>query len=509
MTTTAGPVAQERRAVSAREITITDTTLRDGHQSLWAARMPTAMMLPVARHQERAGSGLVDVLGHTHHVTAVRFLQENPWQRIRALRRIFQRRPMVAGLGGQVFGLFDRAPDDVRHAFLEQLVDCGVSYVRDAHGLLDVESYVANLGYAKQLGVKTIAALVFSESPVHTDELYAARAREIVERTDADWVMIKDSSGLLTPERTATLVSALRAAVGERVLTLHSHCTTGLAGRVYMVGVAHGVDDVHCAIWPLALGSSQPSLATVARNLREEGYRVDVDDLEIERASEYLVREARAHGLPLGKAVEYDHFHYRHQMPGGMLTNLEAQLRDAGLSDRFDDILRETSRVREELGWPTMVTPYSQFVVNQAVLNVIDGDRYATVPDQVKMYALGHYGALLAPVDPNVLDRIVSRGSPAIAAEAGELPAALPRLRQRFPDADEAEALLRFMCAASDVDRMLEREARDPSTRESGRGLISNRTAGLVPLLAKLAEGGDPGDQLVVERPGLRVRVRR
>jgi oxaloacetate decarboxylase alpha subunit len=508
MTATAEPGAPKRDTVGAREITITDTTLRDGHQSLWAARMPTAMMLPVARHQERAGSGLVDVLGHTHHVTAVRFLQENPWERLRALRRVFHRRPMVAGLGGQVFGVFDRAPDDVRHAFLEQLVDCGVSYVRDAHGLLDVDSYVANLGYAKRLGARTIAGLVFSESPVHTDELYATRAREIVERADVDWIMIKDSGGLLTPERTATLVPALRAAVGDRVLTLHSHCTTGPAARVYMVGVAHGVDDVHCAIWPLALGSSQPSLATVARNLREQGYLVDLDDREIEQASDFLVREARARGLPLGKAVEYDHFHYRHQMPGGMLTNLEVQLRDAGLADRFGDILAETSRVREELGWPTMVTPYSQFVVNQAVLNVIDGDRYATVPDQVKMYALGYYGAPLAPVDPDVLDRIVARGSPAIARDVTDVPDALPNLRRQFPHADNSELLLRFMCAASDVDRMLERESRDPSTSESARTPGSNRTAGLARLLASLAEG-DRGDQLVVERPGLRVRVRR
>lgn len=507
MTATAEPGAAKRNTGGAREITITDTTLRDGHQSLWAARMPTAMMLPVARHQELAGSGLVDVLGHTHHVTAVRFLRENPWERLRALRRIFQRRPMVAGLGGQVFGVFDRAPDDVRHAFLQQLVECGVSYVRDAHGLLDVDSYVANLGYAKRLGARTIAGLVFSESPVHTDELYAARAREIVERADADWIMIKDSSGLLTPERTATLVPALRAAIGDRVLTLHSHCITGLAGRVYMVGVAHGVDDVHCAIWPLALGSSQPSLATVARNLREEGYQVDIDDREIEQASDFLAREARSRGLPLGRAVEYDQFHYRHQMPGGMLTNLEVQLRDAGLADRFGEILAETSRVREELGWPTMVTPYSQFVVNQAVLNVIDSDRYATVPDQVKMYALGYYGALLAPVDPDVLDRIVARGSPAITGDASDVPNALPGLRKQFPQADDSELLLRYMCAGPDVDRMLDREAHHPSTNELAAVPSSRRIAGLVGVLSRLAERG-PGGEVVVERHGLRVRVR-
>ena len=438
-----------------RTITITDTTLRDGHQSLWAARMSTEWMIPVAQRLESSRIPRVDVLGHAHLMWAVRFMREDPWERIRRLRAAMPTPALRASVGGQVTGSFRIAPDDVRQLFMQCAVANGVDYLASSHGILDVDVIVEGMHWAKAAGARTILPLVYSLSPVHTDELFAAVTREVCQRSEVDVVMIKDSGGLLTPERTASLVRALRDAAGHRQLTLHGHCTTGLAGRVYMVGAEAGVDDLQCGIWPLALGTAQPAVQTVVRNLRDEGYDVDVDLTELEAASEYLLQLTEATGLPRGEALEYDHGQYLHQVPGGMMSNLRLQLKEAGLLDRLDEILVETGRVRAELGWPTMVTPYSQFVVNQAMFNVVTGERYKIVPDEVKIYALGGFGRLLAPIDPDVLDRIMVDEAKLSSFLARAREPMVEQLRRDYPSATDEERLLRYMCSASDIEALL------------------------------------------------------
>jgi oxaloacetate decarboxylase alpha subunit len=489
-----------------RNITITDTTLRDGQQTLWATRMRTEWMVPVIERQEKSGVSTVDVTGVFHFLSMVRFLQEDPWERIRTFRRLLSRPTLAAAAGGDTFGIFNVAPLDIRELFIEACIRNGIDLIRDFHGLLDVDIMAENLKFAKKAGARTQASLVFSESPVHTDELYETRAREIVRRANVDWVQIKDSGGLLTPERAGSLIDAVRRGAGDAKVTLHSHCIAGMAHRVYMIGAEHGVDDLQCSIWPLALGWAQPSMQTVVRNLREEGYVVEVDDREIDAASEYLIELARRHGLPLGAAIEYDHRHYYHQIPGGMWANLLLQLKEAGLLDRLQDIVRETSRVRSELGWVTMVTPYSQFVVNQALLNILTGERYTTVPDQVKMYVLGYFGKPLASVDPNVMDRIIENGSKTIKEEPEELQPALPGLRKRNPKASDEELLLRYMCSEQEIALMLER--RDSPVRPQPVDRLPGRVEVrvLTDLLGRIAALRD-APEVVVEKGALRIRV--
>ncbi|HSQ05168.1 MAG TPA: carboxylase, partial [Burkholderiales bacterium] len=307
----------------------------------------------------------------------------------------------------------------------------------------------------KALDMELVGAIVYCHSPAHTDEFFAQKTREFVERGDVDVMMIKDPGGLLTPDRIRTLVPAMLKVIGGKVpLELHSHCITGLAPLVYLEGVKLGVTQIQTSIAPLANGQAQPATQTIARNLREMGYTIDIDDKLVTEVGEHFRAVAENEGLPVGVPQEYDEFHYRHQIPGGMLANMKFQLQQAGLMHKYQEVLEETARVFKELGWPVMVTPFSQLVGIQAVLNVVQGERYRTIPDEVKKYAVGFYGKLVAPIEPNVLDRIIANGSPKIPLAPQPLEPAVPGLRKRYPNMSDEERLLRYLYAGSQVDDM-------------------------------------------------------
>jgi oxaloacetate decarboxylase alpha subunit len=256
-------------------------------------------------------------------------------------------------------------------------------------------------------------------------------------------VFLKDPSGLLKPERVQTLIPVLRTAVGALPLQLHTHCLTGLGPICALEAIRLGVDTVHTATSVLAHGASQPPTEWVALNARRMGFEVTLNVDGLQPVADHFRYVAAQEGKPLGVVAEYDPFHYEHQIPGGMISNLRSQLRDIGLEHRLDEMLEESARVRRELGYPIMVSPFSQFVATQAALNVIQEERYATVPDEIRKYALGYYGKLAAPVDPNVLDRIVGKEQP-VTARPGELLApALGRVRrERGPFASDEDLLL-------------------------------------------------------------------
>jgi oxaloacetate decarboxylase alpha subunit len=292
-------------------------------------------------------------------------------------------------------------------------------------------------------------------SPVHTDELYVNTARGLVERAGVDAIMLKDSGALLTVDRIRTLVPAVRKVIGDTTFELHSHCITGLAPLVYIEGVKHGVDQVHTSIAPLANGPAQPATQTMVRNLRDMGYTVNVDDRLIDEVSDHFRRVAENEGKPVGVPMEYDAFHYEHQVPGGMMSNFKQSLADAGFANRLNEVLHECARVRKELGWPMLITPFAQLVGTQALINVVQGERYRVIPDAVKKYALGYYGKLLAPVEPDVLDRIVENGSQEIALTPSPPEPVVAKLRARYPNMSDEERLLRHMYAGRQVDEML------------------------------------------------------
>ena len=443
----------ERSTLS--EIKVIDTTFRDAHQSLWATRMTTAMMLPVAEEMDRAGFEAIDLMSAVQFDVCVRFLKEDPWDRLRRMRERVTRTKLQSAMRSKSLMSFDVQPDDINFLWLECLAKNGIRRVRAIDALGDLDNIVGILRKVKELGMESVGSVVYCQSPVHTDAFYAQKARELVDRADIDVMMIKDPGGLLTVDRIRTLVPAMIKVMGPVPLELHSHCMTGLAPLVYLEGVKLGVTQIQTSIAPLANGAAQPATQTQVRNLRSMGYTVKIDDSRVQHVSEYFRRVAEDNGLPLGVPMEYDQFHYEHQIPGGMLTNMKSQLQRAGLIHKFQEVLEETARVFRELGWPTMVTPLSQMVCTQAVLNVIQGERYRTVPDVVKKYALGYYGRPLAPIEANVLDRIVSHGSAKIALTPHPPEPAVPALRKKYPSMSDEERLLRHLYPGSEVDGLV------------------------------------------------------
>ena len=447
--------ASARPAATSRTIAVVDQTLRDAHQCLWATRMTTAHMLPVAELMDRIGFQRIEVIAAIQFDVCVRFLKEDPWERVRLVRKRITHTPLSSFFRSKNLVSFDFVPDDIVAFWVERLIANGVAEIGSFDGLNDVDNMLAALTVAKRMGVKTVGALSYCLSPVHTDELYVRTAKELVERGNVDAIWLKDAGGLLTVDRIRTLVPAVMKVIGNRRFELHSHCLTGVAPLVYLEGVKAGADCIHTSIAPLANGAAQPSIQSMARNLRAMGYRLDVDDDLIHKVGDHFRRIAEQEGKPVGEVLEYDAFHYEHQIPGGMLSNFRVQLAELGLSHKLQELLEECARVRQELGYPIMITPFAQFVGTQAVLNVIHGERYRHVPDEVKKYALGYYGKLLAPIAPDILDRIVANGSPRIALKPEPLAPGLARLRAQYPRASDDELSLRAMFAGSQVDDMI------------------------------------------------------
>jgi oxaloacetate decarboxylase alpha subunit len=256
-------------------------------------------------------------------------------------------------------------------------------------------------------------------------------------------VYLKDASGLLTPERAKTLVPAIKAACGALPLHLHSHCLTGLAPYTACRAVELGVDVVHTATSALANGASHPATEWFTRNIRRGGFEVPVDLAPVEEVADRLRYIARRERKPLGDIVEYDAFHYEHQMPGGMISNLKSQLTPLGIGHRLPEVLEEAARVRCDLGYPIIVSPFAQFVMTQAVLNVMGKERYATVPDEVRKYVLGYYGEIAGPIDPNLFDRIANGIEPTSARPGDLLEPGIRKLRrERGPFLSDDDLLL-------------------------------------------------------------------
>ena len=431
---------------------IVDTTLRDGHQCLWATRMPTRMMLPVAETFDRAGFHAIELMGNVHFDACVRYLGENPWERMRAMKRRITRTPLQGFLRSACVLGFELQPMDLNRLWVELLFAHGLERIVAFDGLHDFDNIAEPLRHAKRLGARAIAWLIFSESPVHTDALYARKAREIIARAQVDEIIIQDTSGILTPERAATLIPAVKKEIGGMALGLHSHSLVGLPQRTYLEAVKHGVDCLYTCIAPIADGNAPPAVQRVARNLRHAGFELDIDDGAIDQIARHFEAAARAEGRPFGRVRDFDLAQFDHQIPGGVLSNLVAQLEQAGIGERIEEVLEECGRVRAEFGYPIQVTPFSQLIAVQATLNVLHGERYAVVPDEVKKYALGYFGKPLAPVQGDVLDRIVERGARSIALRPEAPPPAVPRLRAKYPGIGDEERLLRHSFPGDLID---------------------------------------------------------
>lgn len=451
-----GPV---RGSGAGETVRIIDTSIRDGQMSLWATGMTTASILPLARDMNEANYAAMEILGAAFFKKLVRELKDNPFDRVRRFRalapdatlRVIHSRHALA---------FQITPPDVYRLLTEQLKASGVDEVRMSDPSNTVATWVRNKTHAEAAGLRVIINLVYSSSPKHSDEYFREKARAAAALAPAE-ICIKDPGGLLTPERVRTLVPTVQAEIGDIPLSFHGHCNNGLGLMNALEAVELGIRKVDSAIPPLANGASLPSVVVLARNLRSRGYRLEIDDAAIERAAQKLEEYRVATGLPAGRTAEYDETYYTHQVPGGMISNLRFQLGRLGMGDRVDEVLEEVGRVRKDLGYPIMVTPYSQFVGTQATLNVTTGTRYGQVVDEILQYAAGMWGQEERDdIDPDVLDRLMSNPRAAEVAsgptleEMADLPVAELRRRIGAQDVSDEEFLLRFFTTDADVAAM-------------------------------------------------------
>ena len=413
-----------------RHIPIVDETLRDGHQCLWSTRMTNEMMLPVASRMDRIGFDSIDLIGGAVWDVAVRFLKEDPWERMRHMRKLVTKTPLNAIVRGQSLWTFEVFPNDVVELAIERLAANGIAQLAVYDQFNDLQNVEVCVAKANAVGLRVLGTLVFSWSPVHTDQYYAAKAAQFM-AIGADEINLKDPSGMLSVERIRTIVPALRAAIGSAPINIHSHCMTGRAPDVLIAGVEAGADTLHTCLAPLAHGASHPPSDWVHDRLVERGHTTGLDRDLLEEVGGYFRYACHRWDKPRGAPVEFDERVLEHQMPGGMITNLVNQLRGVGIEQRLDEILHETAQVRKDMGYVPVVSPTAQFMVTQAVLNVMQGERYRTVPDELRKYCLGYYGKPPAPIAPELMERAVRKGDRFVTGRCGDLVApALERVRR-------------------------------------------------------------------------------
>jgi len=436
------------------EIKFVDTTIRDGHQSLWAENMTTGMMLPIAERLDNAGFEAIELLSSSHIKKCVRELKEDPWERVRQVAKRVKKTPLRL-IAGRV-STFEISPRSIYMLFMERMAANGLRQARISSEWNELENWRYKVQGAHEYGMQSIINLIYSVSPKHTDEYYAERTRQAASLKP--WrLCLKDPGGLLTPERTRALIPIMYKNAPGIPLELHTHCTTGLGGLCALEAVKLGVKSINTAIPPLANASSNPSLYNVAQNARALGYGTAIDEESLKPVTDHFTIIAKREGFKIGAPVEYDYSQYQHQVPGGMVSNLRHQLKKVGLEDRVDAALEEAAHVRAEFGYPIMVTPLSQFVGSQAAINVISGERYKQVTDQVINYALGIWGEEGArDMDPNVKDKILNRPRAKELAKWVPPEPSLHEVRQKIGGrgVSDEELLLRWLLHEEEISAM-------------------------------------------------------
>ncbi len=392
------------------KIEFVDQTIRDAQQSLWGFTMRTDMIVPIAETMDKVGYRAIATVGSQAFTVQVRTLNEDPWERIRVLSRLMTKTPLRGSYQIGSLSSFDlNTPRDIITLWIKRSVANGIKSFWICDYQTDMEKFVYFARIAKGEGAEVVPALMYTSSPAHTKEHWARKVQLLAEAKDCiDRIMIEDAGGVITPEGTRELITTAYENCEGLPLEFHSHCNSGLAPLCYLEAIKGGVTTLHTAVAPLANGTSLPSTETILKNARRMGYVSDLDEDALAAVSAHFREIAEKEGLPMGVPAEYDLFHYGHQVPGGMMTNLTRQLREVGMEHRLNEILEEIALVRREFGYPVMATPYSQIVGAQAVENVISGERYKQMPDEVIKYVLGYYGEPIIPIDQNVVDKVMS-----------------------------------------------------------------------------------------------------
>ncbi len=403
------------------KVGVTETVLRDGHQSLIATRMTTEEMLPILETLDNIGYNALEMWGGATYDACIRFLDEDPWDRLRIIRKKVKNTKLQMLLRGQNLLGYRHYADDVVDEFVDRAVANGIDVIRIFDALNDMRNIERAIQATKKCGAHAQGTMSYTISPIHTNEVFVELAKEI-EQMGADSVCIKDMAGLLDPYNTYKLVKDIKAAISIP-LEIHTHATSGLGSLTYMKAIEAGADMIDTALSPFAEGTSQPPTEPIAFAFKGTEYDLGLDLDLLNEASEYFkpIREKYiANGLMDPKLMGVDINTLKYQVPGGMLSNLVSQLKQANAMDKFEEVLREVPRVREDFGYPPLVTPSSQIVGTQAVLNVVMGERYKMVPKEAKDLVKGMYGKATIPIKQEVVDKIL-KGEPQVTCRPADL----------------------------------------------------------------------------------------
>lgn len=389
-------------------VKIVETALRDGHQSLFATRMNTEEVLCALKELDQVGYHAIEIWGGATFDSCLRFLNEDPWERLRLAKKICKNTKLQMLFRGQNILGYRHYADDVVEKFVEKSIKNGIDIIRIFDALNDLRNLECAVKATKKYGGECQIALSYTTSPVHTVEYYVNLAKE-VEKLGADSICIKDMAGVLLPEKAYELISELKKNT-KLPIELHSHCTGGLCEMTYLRAIQAGVDIVDCALSPISGGTSQPCTESLNAALKGTKYDPKLNEEFLNKANAKMApvrQKYLANGLLNPKVLGVNPKILVYQVPGGMLSNLINQLEKQGASDKLDDVLKEVPNVRKDMGYPPLVTPLSQMVGTQAVMNVLYGERYKTSPKEIKEYLHGRYGKAPADVNEEIRRKII------------------------------------------------------------------------------------------------------
>ena len=412
------------------KVGITETILRDAHQSQIATRMTTDQILPIVEKLDKIGYHSLECWGGATFDSCLRFLNEDPWERLRKIKSKAPNTKLQMLFRGQNVLGYRHYADDVVEYFVQKSIANGIDILRIFDALNDVRNLQTAIKAAQKEKGHVQATVCYTISPVHNVESFVKMAKEL-EEMGANSICIKDMAGLLTPYAAYDLVKAMKEEV-KIPLQLHTHYTSGVASMTYLKAIEAGIDVVDTAMSPFALGTSQPATEPMVATLQGTEYDTGIDLDKLSEITDYfsaLREKALASGLLDPKVLKVDINTLKYQVPGGMLSNLVSQLKQAGKEDKFDEVLKEVPRVREELGFPPLVTPTSQIVGTQAVLNVISGERYKMISNETKGLVRGEYGKTPVEIKPEIIEKIIGSEERITCRPADKIAPELDKLR--------------------------------------------------------------------------------
>lgn len=450
-----------------KAVKITDTILRDAHQSQVATRMTIEDMLPACSTLDKIGYWSLECWGGATFDSCMRFLHEDPWERLRTLKKALPNTPLQMLLRGQNLLGYRHYPDDVVEAFCKKSIENGIDIVRIFDALNDPRNMKASMQYVKEYGGTCEAAISYTTSPVHNIDYFVKLACEL-EKMGADVICIKDMANLLLPYDAYNLVSKLKASVGVPI-HLHTHDTTGTGAMTYLMAIQAGVDIIDCALSPLASGTSQPATESIVATLKGTEYDTGLDLTLLNKAATHFKKVAntfKQNGTLDPKVLAVDTNTLLYQVPGGMLSNLISQLKEAHAEDKYEEVLAEVPRVREDFGFPPLVTPTSQIVGSQAVLNVLSGKRYQIFTKESKALLKGEYGLLPGKVNEEVRKMAIGDTTPITCRPADLIAPELDNIRKAASDiAQSDEDILSYALFPAVATKFLTERHTPPSPK--------------------------------------------